>query len=253
MNQKNNGRCELVVKSNDLIQRSRFNLNTNQQKIILYLISKLKYSDNEFKECEIDLKDFCKCCGIDLKGGRTYLQLKESIKLIADKSMWIEKEDGAETLVRWIEKPTIHKNDGIITIKLDEDLKPYLLNLREKYTQYELIYTLRMKSKYSIRIYELLKSYHYQKLKPVSLNFTVDELKKILDASNYKTFNNFKNRVLDKAVEEINNFTDISIAYKTFKRGRAITDIEFNVSIKEPLERLHDYWKLEEQLDKKIK
>lgn len=253
MHKDNNPRAEMVVKSNDLIQKSRFSLSTNQQKIILYLISKLKYSDSDFKEFEIDLKDFCKCCGINLNSGRTYLELKESIKQIADKSMWIEKEDGAETLVRWIEKPTIYKNDGIITIKLDDDLKPYLLNLKERYTQYDLIYTLLMKSKYSIRLYELLKSLHYNKLREFTVKFTIDDLKKTIDASNYKAYGDFKKRVLEKAVEEINNFTDITVEYKTFKRGRAVSDIEFYISTKAPLNRLEDYWRFDKQLDEKVK
>lgn len=253
MSENNNPRANLVVKSNDLIQKSRFSLNVQQQKIVLYLISKLKYNDNDFKEFEINLKDFCKCCGINLNCGRTYNELKESIKQIADKSMWIEREDGAETLVRWIEKPTIYKNDGIITIKLDDDLKPYLLNLKEKYTQYELIYTLQLRSKFSIRLYELMKSLHYDKLKEYTVRYSISELKKKIDASNYKAYGDFRRRVLEKAVEEINSFTDILISYKTFKRGRAIAEIEFYISTKEPLKRLQNYETFEKKIDKKTK
>ena len=116
-----NERCEMVVKSNDLIQKSRFSLTTNQQKIILYLISKLKYNDTDFMECKVDIKDFCRVCGIDLSNGRRYNELKNSIKQIADKSIWIEKENGDETLLRWIEKPTIHKNDGNTGCEADTD------------------------------------------------------------------------------------------------------------------------------------
>ena len=221
-----NERCEMVVKSNDLIQKSRFSLTTNQQKIILYLISKLKYKDTDFTECKVDIKDFCRVCGIDLSNGRRYNELKNSIKQIADKSIWIEKENGDETLLRWIEKPTIHKNDGVITIRLDEDLKPYLLELKEKYTQYELIYTLKMKSKYSI-----------------------DELKKLLDAENYKGFKDFRRRVLEKAIEEINAFTDIQIELTAIKQGKTITEIEIHIETKEPLERFKTAIMLERSLN----
>ena len=234
---KENERFEMVVKSNDLIQKSRFSLTTNQQKIILYLISKLKYNDTDFNECRVDIKDFCKVCGIDLTNGRRYNELKNSIKAIADKSVWIEKENGDETLVRWIEKPTIQKNNGIIIIKLDEDLKPYLLDLKEKYTQYELIYTLKMKSKYSIRLYELLKSRQYNKLKGYTVKYSIEEIKKLLDAENYKEFKDFRRRVLDKATEEINNYSDIFINCSAMKQGKAIKEIEIEIETKDAVKR----------------
>ena len=246
---QDNERFEMVVKSNDLIQKSRFSLTTNQQKIILYLISKLKYKDTDFTECKVDIKDFCKVCGIDLNNGRRYNELKNSIKQIADKSIWLEKENGDETLVRWIEKPTIHKNDGVITIRLDDDLKPYLLELKEKYTQYELIYTLKMKSKYSIRLYELLKSRQYDKLKEYTVKYSIDELKKLLDAENYKTFKDFRRRVLDKATEEINSYSDIFIDCLCIKQGKAITDIEIHIETKDPIQRLSTAADIERSLD----
>ena len=244
-----NERCEMVVKSNDLIQKSRFSLTTNQQKIILYLISKLKYNDTDFMECKVDIKDFCRVCGIDLSNGRRYNELKNSIKQIADKSIWIEKENGDETLLRWIEKPTIHKNDGVITIRLDEDLKPYLLELKEKYTQYELIYTLKMKSKYSIRLYELLKSRQYNKLRDYTVKYSIDELKRLLDAENYKGFKDFRRRVLDKATEEINTYTDIEIELTAIKQGKTITEIEIHIETKEPMERFKTAIMIERSLD----
>ena len=246
---KDNERFEMVVKSNDLIQKSRFSLTTNQQKIILYLISKLKYKDTDFTECKVDIKDFCKVCGIDLSNGRRYNELKNSIKQIADKSIWLEKENGDETLVRWIEKPTIHKNDGVITIRLDDDLKPYLLELKEKYTQYELIYTLKMKSKYSIRLYELLKSRQYDKLKEYTVKYSIDELKKLLDAENYKTFKDFRRRVLEKATEEINSYSDIFIDCLCIKQGKTITDIEIHIETKDPIQRLSTAADIERSLD----
>lgn len=246
---QNNERFKMVVKSNEMIQKSRFNLTTNQQKVILYLISKLKYTDEEFTEYQINIRDFCKVCGIDSNGGKAYAELKESIKQIADKSMWIEKEDGAETLVRWIEKPTIYKNEGYITIKLDNDLKPYLLNLKERYTQYELIYTLQMKSKYSIRLYELLKSRQYNKLKSYTVKYSIDELKKILDAQNYTAFKDFRRRVIEKAVEEINNYSDINIEYTAIKSGKAVKEIEIYIETKEIVQRLTTTADIERKLD----
>ena len=245
---KNAERYEMVVKSNDLIQKSRFSLTTNQQKIILYLISKLKYQDENFSECKLNIKDFCEVCGIEDLSGRKYNELKNSIKQIADKSMWIEKENGEETLVRWIEKPTIQKNDGTIKIKLDEDLKPYLLNLKERYTQYDLIYTLKMKSKYSIRLYELLKS-QQRKEKYFKIKYTIQEIKKLLDAENYTAYKDLRRRAIDKAIEEINEYADIKVSYQGIKNGKTFAEIEFSVSVKDTYNRFFTAIKNEKELD----
>ena len=125
-----------VVKANELIQKSRFDLSLQQQKIVLYLISKIKYTDEEFTEYEFSIQDFCSVCGIYAESGNNYADLKKNIKAIADKSVWVMLDNGTETLVRWIEKPYISKGNGTIKIKLDKDMKPFLLQLKKKYTQY---------------------------------------------------------------------------------------------------------------------
>ena len=58
-----------VNKSNELIQRTRFNFSLQEQKIILYLISHITPYDKEFKLYEFNIQDFCKVCGIDADGG----------------------------------------------------------------------------------------------------------------------------------------------------------------------------------------
>ena len=56
-----------------------------------------------------------------------------------DKSVWIKLDEDEETLLRWIEKPYVNKKSGTIKIRLDEDMKPFLLQLKENFTQYELL------------------------------------------------------------------------------------------------------------------
>ena len=95
-------RHSTVVKSNDLIQKSRFSLSLLQQRILLYLISQITPVDDDFKLYEFSIAEFCKVCGISYNG-RSYNEIKAIIKEIADKSVWITLADGkTETLVRWI-------------------------------------------------------------------------------------------------------------------------------------------------------
>lgn len=229
-------RGRMITKANELIQRSRFSLSLQQQKVVLYLISRISPYDEDFKLYEFSIQEFCKVCGIDATSGKNYEDLKAAIKDISDKSIWITLENGKQTLVRWIEKPYIDPGSGTIQIRLDNDMRPYLLQLKANFTSYELIWTLHFKSKYSIRLYELIKSIHFHELEAYERIYPLDELKKLLDAETYKTYQTFKSRVLIPAVNEINAYSDKNVSYEVLKKGRSVDRIRFIISSKDTME-----------------
>lgn len=238
----------LVVKQNDLIQKSRFNLSLVQQKIILYLISQISPMDEEFKLYEFSIGEFCRIAGIENRSGRQYIELKQAIKEIADKSLWVEIAEDEETLVRWIEKPYINKRSGTIKIRLDKDMKPFLLQMKKNFTQYELVYTLNFKSKYTIRLYELLKSVHFHELDVYERAYSLAEIKKRMGAERYSTYKDFRVRALDPAVKEINQFSDKNVEYAAIKTGRSVTGIKLTISTKPAEERLRIRDNVEKEL-----
>ena len=239
-------RTRLVVKSNDLIQKARFQLSLQEQKIILYLISKIKPDDDDFVHQDFSIIDFCKVCGIDYDNGGNYKAVKDAIKALSDKSVWLMLESGAETLVRWVNKAWINKKSGIIKMRMDDDMKPYLLQLQSRFTQYELFYTLAMRSQYSIRLYELLKSYEFKK----KWTFDIDELKRLLSAENYARFPDFKRKVIDISMREINDLSDLNISYQVIKTGRKFGKIEFYISLKKDIdERMRTWARIEEAIN----
>lgn len=237
-----------VRKANDLIQKSRFNLSLQQQKIVLYLISQITPFDEEFKTYEFSITEFCRVCGIALESGKNYNDLKTAVKDIADKSLWVTLANGDETLLRWIEKAKIVNGGGTINIRLDDDMKPFLLQLKENYTQYELIFTLHFKSKYTIRLYELIKSIHFHDLEEYKRKYSLDDLKRILDAGTYKTFQHFKDRVIVPSVREINEYSDKIITYEFVKTGRSFTGIVFTITTKDSMETL----KIRDSIEKEM-
>lgn len=89
----------------------------------------------------------------------------------------------------------------------------------------------------AVRIYEIMKSYSFQKNKV----FELDELKHLLMVENinsYKDFSLFRKKVLEKAQEEINELTDITIYFEPIAKGRKIVKIKFKILQKNPLEQL---------------
>lgn len=231
-------RDKLVVKANELIQKSRFNLSLQQQKIVLYLISQIMPQDDDFKLYSFTIPEFCRVCGITVESGKNYQDVKNAIKEIADKSLWIKLPNGKSTLVRWIEKPYIDDKSGVIDIRLDADMKPYLLQLKENFTEYEIIYTLHFKSKYSIRLYELCKSIHYNDLEEYHRRYSIEELRQLLGAESYTVFKDFRRRVLEPAIDEINEYSDKEVNYQTITQGRKVIGIELFVKSKETAEVL---------------
>lgn len=241
-------RDRLIVKSNDLIQKSRFSLTVQQQRVILYLISKIGYGDEDFKEYEFDIKDFCRVCGLYDDSGKYYTELKRQVKAIRDKSMWIEISEGEEILLSWLDGAQISRKSGKIKVRLNEDMKPYLLQLRENFTKYEIANVLCMRSKYSIRLYELVKSLHFQELEMYVKTFTVEELRKRLDAEAYPRFCNFNQRVLKPAVREVNTYTDKEVSYELVKTGKMVDAVTMTVRTKDALDRLKARSMIDEKL-----
>ena len=220
-----------VVKSNALIQKSRFNLTVQEQKIILYLITKLLPDDDKFKLYEFKIGEFCKICGIDEDNGANYKYIKQTLKSLRDKSIWLDVGDGMEITLAWIDQVVLRKNDGTIQVKINDVMRPYLLQLKEQFTKYEFYYVLAMRSKYSVRLYELLKSYESLG----KCRFDIDDFKKMVDAQNYKRHPDFTRYVLDIAVREINDYGDLHVTYELEKIGRKFSKIKFRILHKKSL------------------
>lgn len=234
----------VVVKGNELVQKTRYNLSVPEQKTIAYICSMIKPIDVIDKakgvpyqlDYEFQIGEYCKICGIDYRSGKNYSDVKVILQKLADRSYWLDEGD-SEVLVRWLAKVRTNKKSGLVHIRVDEDLVPYLYDLQERFTSYQLINTLAMKSEYSIRIYELLKSYQFQKTK----TFEIDELKKILMVENVKSYANsnlFRTKVIDIAIREINELTDMTVSYETITKGKKVIKIKFRMDEKTALEKL---------------
>lgn len=218
-------RSQMVVKSNDLIQRSRYTLSVQEHRILLYMISKIKPNDTIGEEYSFEISDFCEVAGLR-KDGFYYDEVKNILKTLADKSLWVKYEDGHEELFRWINTAKVFENDGTVKYKFHESIESFLFDLKRKYTQYELINVLAFRSKYSIRLYELLKSYAYVG----EASFTLEEIQEKLEAKVYTRWVDFRIKALDVATEEINHFTtDMRVSYEVVKTGRKVTGVSFKI------------------------
>jgi len=224
----------IVKKSNIAIRKARYSLSLQQQKVLCYLISELQETDTHETEKIFNIKAFYDFMEV---GNKDYDKVRQALKALSDKSWWVKSDTGEDILVRFLNTVRTDKRTAKVRIKFHEDMLPYLQHLKTEYTRYKLWYVMTMRSEYSIRLYELLKSVAGKQV----WNFKVDELKKIFMCENYARFNDLRKRVIDPAVTEINEKTDINVTYELGKygeSGKAYTDIEFTVEYKTDNERL---------------
>ena len=219
------GNQTIVRKSNDLIQNAMYSLTLSQQQLMLHIFAMIKPSDTELPRYEMSIYEFLKLCGVDPHNGSMYKQVKKNIEDIANaKVQWIRLAGTQKiTMFRWLSSATIDEGTGKIVLTLDQSLKPHLIQLKEFYTTMNITYTLPMKSQYSIKIYELCKSYQNlyleKKKKGEPLVWSIETLKKQVDC-NASNWAHVRRTVLDKAKSEINGKTDILFDYAVYEKDR---------------------------------
>ncbi len=232
---RNADRNQFIVKSNDLIQKSRYSFNLEAQRIILFAISKIRPQDTVNEWYEFSITDICHACGITDNSGANYIIIKNYLKELRDKSWYIDMPDGTSTTVSWLDKVKINQGSGTVQVRFDEDMSSYLFDLRQRYTQYKLDTVLCFRSKYSIRLYELMKSFLMRdtliERGQKEVDFHIDELKRRMDAEVYTRYADFKRKVITPAVKEINEFSDdMAIEYDEIRNGRKVEKIIFILS-----------------------
>lgn len=228
-----------IVKHNDLVQKSRFSLSLTEQKTVNFLISLIKPKKNicdvQSLEYNFDIQTYCKICGIDYANGTNYKMVRDTLKSLRDKSVIMTLPDGTETSVSWVQKFWSNKGTGRAKVRFDEDIAPYLFELCENTTRFELLNILPMKSKYSIRLYELCRSW----AKLSSKTYTVLELRKLLYIADDELvrYPDFRRRVLEIAQKEINKYTDLDVYFESITKGRKVIKIRIHISEKSSIEK----------------
>ncbi len=214
-----------VTKSNELIE-STYKLSLQEQRILLVMASKVQPKDETLKTYRFRARDFIEIIGNSKKTG-FYSYLREIVNGLQTKVLTIKK-DGKQRNYSWVITSIYEDNEGYITLQFHPELKGFFLQLKDKFTSYQLENVVRLKSVYSIRIYELLKQYEPIKKRKLTLL----ELRNFLgiEQTKYKQYGHFKSKVLLVAQNEINNNTDINFMFNEVKTGRKVTGIEFIIN-----------------------
>ena len=166
------------------------------------------------------------------KSGTTYSQLAKTLDDLRAKSVVIVNENEERrsiTQTGWLTSSTYWEN-GQVELELAKQLAPYLLSLKNNYTQYLLIDTVKLKSKYAILLYKLMRECDKDKGKTIAiLQGTPEEFREWLGAPKEYTYGQFKQNILTKAVEEINlKIEDMDLEIFQGRYNRKVVQVEIH-------------------------
>lgn len=235
-----------VVKANDLIREGRYNLTTQQQKIVLFAISKIKKNDDPRQLYEIPIDELCAACDLDIDAGGTYYhRIKNDLHKLTNR-LWVQFPDKSEGTISWLSDAYIIPLSGTVQVRFHDRLWPYLFDLQERYTQYHLSEVLVFKNKYAIRLFEILRSYFTQTELDAGIErevvIPVMQLREQLCITAYPSFGEFERNVIKKAIDEINQYAEqMKVSYEKIKFGARIDKIRFVINSPDFAERLTRY------------
>ena len=238
---KNN---ELVSKSNTLIEAS-YTLNLVAQRLIVLAIIKARNQGELSKVGGIH-----RITAIEYQAHfvctlqTAYESLKSACEsLYESEFVWLGKDeqgDPQKNTSRFVQRATYNEGKGFVEVMFGNDIIPLITRLSKEYTEYELIQIRNLNSVYALRVFEMLMQWKILGKTPL---VTIEDLRSRLGIAGhqYKLMSNFKKRVLDLAINEINEHTDITASYKQHKQGKAITGFTFTFKKKkEPKQIAND-------------
>ena len=218
-----------VVEANDLITKARHELTARELKIMDFVISKIQPKDQYFSLVKTSMYELTKVLNLK-RNGKNYSDLAKTLNTLRKKDVVIyDKERKRVTQTGWLSQSSYEEN-GQVELLISNELAPYLLGLKSNYTQYLLIDTVKLKSKYAILLYKLMRECDKSNGEKIAiLHGSPEEFKEWLGAPKSYSYNSLKNQVLKKAIEEINlKIDDMDLEIYQRKRGRTVVEVEIH-------------------------
>lgn len=218
-----------TVMANDII-KGKQDMTLQEARIVRMLVTQVVKQDKDLKTYTCRISDLAKFLGIPSQN------MYRDIRDICDKLMQSVVRIGTGNpkepweIIQWMQQAKYDGN-GNLTLELSNKIKPYVVALDKWFTQYQLGDILSMQSFYSIRLYELIKCQDgITRTEKDCHKFDIDYLRQYFCCEKkYKKIIDFKKNVIELAVREINDKSDIRLDIEYIKTGRAITAILFSV------------------------
>ena len=229
---------KLIVKDNSLMQAS-YTLDMVEQRLFLLAIAKARETGHGITEnslLEVHANSYINTFHVEKH--TAYTVLKDASKSLFDRYVTyhdVNPKTGKDRSFhcRWVDKIGYEPNSGIVFLRFTQDIVPLITRLEENFTKYELQQVARLTSAYAIRLYELLIQWRSAGKTPI-FDLQIFRQQLGVEVNQYKTMSNFKTYVLDFALKQVNEWTDITAQYEQHKTGRIISGFSFKFRQKKP-------------------
>ena len=220
---------DLVVKSNKLVQALQTLSLTETRLLQLAIVDARETGQGLSTDEPLELNATRYAQAFNVSPDAAYLALIEAEDSLFKRKFTITNEDGTLTKSRWIQDANYRKGEGRILVTLTRVVIEHVTKIdgfEQYFTSYHLKKTSDFKSVYAVRLYELLMQWKSVGKTPVfELNKFRNQLG--IGVNEYTRMEAFKRRVLDIAIDQINESSDITVEYEQHKKGRSISGFSF--------------------------
>lgn len=219
----------IIVKKNEFLKFG-YTLSLMEQRLLLACICQVDSRNTLEKDepFEVTVQEIKDLFAPD-SSKHLYRDLKDACDRLFERRI-VTKHDAKIMKLRWVWKVEYEENTAVIRLNFSPDVIPYLSEITERFTKYKLDDVKSFKCIYSLRLYEMFAQ--HQSLG--SRELEVDELRQLLDLGDkYKVFAELKRSVIDKAIKEINQYSNLTVSYGERKRARKVVAIQFAFKTKQ--------------------
>jgi plasmid replication initiation protein len=224
---------ELVVKDNALINAS-YSLSLVEQRLILLAIVATRKDDHDCawdfwlgKPIKVTAQSYMDTFGVSRQ--TAYEVLKDACKTLFSRQFSYQEPRSKGTILkttRWVSDIAYNNDTSTVEFTFAPAVLPLVTRLEAHLTSYELQQIADLKSGYAVRLYELLISWRATGKTPI---IKLEELRNKLGVGKdeYLRMDNFKRIVLNPAIEQVSEHTNIKAVYEQHKKGRVIEGFSF--------------------------
>jgi plasmid replication initiation protein len=227
--------AELIVKDNALINAS-YNLDLVEQRLVLLAIIEARESQkgiNANDALTIHASSYIQYFNVEKN--TAYEALKNACDVLFSRQFSYQernKNGNIENIKsRWVSEIRYIDKEASVKLIFSPSVVPLITRLERHFTSYEIEQVRHLSSRYAIRLYEILIQWRSIGKTP---KFEINDFRELLGLTieDYPRIDNFKRKILDFSISQINEHTDILVGYEQHKAGRVITGFSFTFTQK---------------------
>lgn len=240
---------KLVAQNNDLIS-SFPDMRLASMKIFEIAVGAVD-TNVEHVQREVSLKKNAIYNALKQTGNSRTTHLRDVLEQLQKQALFhllpSKETNNREIIISPISKIEWDDSEDYVSLSFTPEIIPYITKLKKNFTQYKLEDVLNLNSKHAVTLYKTLimsfnKYLNYNKQNNVKQSqldawqnptISVKEIRRMTGTlKRYPNFAMFRKNVLDRAVKEINEKTELIVNYDKIRSGRYISDIQFHINKK---------------------